>query len=142
MQVLTIAKDCWYAWQMLPGYAGPGYAPYCSPIFVREVTPRKTGKALLHLKFVNVLYAAGVQDFSMDLRVLKRAAHYLLAELTHDEGDAADRSVIISHIEFEWIRRFCPEIWSHRPLSECVPEARSSVSRYLDVLFFRPAAQS
>ena len=75
---LQLMPRYWYGWQMLPGYFG---VPYFSPIWVQEVTPRKTGKGILAVKFINMLYAEGVQDFHVNLRILKHEASYLTAEI-------------------------------------------------------------
>jgi hypothetical protein len=56
---LKLVPQSWYAWQMVPGYVGQRNVPYCSPIFVEQVVPKKTGKGILTLDFVNVFYAEG-----------------------------------------------------------------------------------
>lgn len=78
---LHLNSKSWYGWQMLPGY-GSG-VPYFSPIWVQELTPRKSGKGILGLKFINALYAEGVQDFTLDLRIIRHQASYLVAELLY-----------------------------------------------------------
>ena len=122
----------WYAWQMVPGYLGERCVPYCSPIYVNTVTPRHTRRGVLRLDFENVLYAAGVQDFSLDLRVLKRAADYLVAEILYESIEDLERCAVVSPIEVEWVHRFCPEVFDIRP-----PGDAENVSDYLDALFRR-----
>jgi hypothetical protein len=131
---LKIIPNSWYAWQMIPGYVGQRNVPYSSPIFVERVAPKKTGKGILTLDFVNVFYAEGVQDFSMDLRVLKHSSDYLIADLWYGP-EGPDRAAIISHIEFAWIERFCPELWYHRPPSSIGGAADGNVSIYLTEIF-------
>lgn len=129
-----LVPQSWYAWQMIPGYIGQRNVPYCSPIFVKRVAPKKTGKGILTLDFVNVFYIDGVQGFSVDLKVLKHSKDYLVADLLYGlEGP--DRAAIISHIEFAWIERFCPELWYHRPPSSIGGAASGSVSLYLSEVF-------
>ena len=111
---------------MLPGYFGERMTPYCSPIRIREVHPLKSGKGLLRVEFFNALYAEGVQDFALDLKVLKRASNYLLADLPYDP----ERSAVIGHIEFSWLESFCPKLLAAHP-----PASYSSVSVYLDGIF-------
>jgi hypothetical protein len=131
---LKLAPNCWYAWQMIPGYIGERSVPYCSPIFMQRVVPRKTGKGVLGVSFVNVFYAEGVQDFSLDMRILKHAADYIVAELLYGNDDP-DRVAVISHIEFKWIERFCPRLWFHRPPSSLNSAGTGSVSAYLGEVF-------
>jgi hypothetical protein len=135
MSQFIIAKNCWYAWQMIPGYAGERSVPYCSPIYVTDFKALKSGGGTVQVDFVNVFYAQGVQDFSLKMRVLKRASDYLIADLGADADYDQERSAVISHIEFEWIRRFCPELWYHRPPSSCAGPTTGSVSVYLDEVF-------
>ena len=124
----------WYAWQMIPGYVGERNVPYCSPIFVTGVTPKKTGKGILQLEFINVLYAAGVEYFSLELRIIKHSADYLIADLLFGP-EGPDRAAVISHIEFAWIERFCPSLWYHRPPASFDPVVAGSVSLYLSEVF-------
>lgn len=119
---------------MLPGYGGLRNNPYFSPIHVLDVHPRKTGRSELGLEFVNALYAAGAKTFALDLRVLKHEANYLIAALTYGQDGPKDRTVIISHIEMGWIRRFCPELWAASPPAVGSPEA-GSPKLYLDSVF-------
>lgn len=135
MEQIAIHKNGWFAWQMIPGYTGARLVPYCSPIYVTNITPLKTGKGLINLEFSNVLYAQGVQDFSLDLRVFKRAKDYLVGELVYSPNEDSGRTAIISHIEFQWVQRFCPELWYHRPPSSTV-HGSSSISAYLSEVFF------
>ena len=94
---LQLTRRHWYSWQMLPGYFGEPRVPYFSPIWVKEVTPRKTGKGILALGFINTLYAEGVQDFSLDLRILKHEAGYLVSEILYGNEGPSDRTAIVGH---------------------------------------------
>lgn len=133
---LTLQAGHWYGWQMVPGYIGQRSVPYFSPIHVRTVHPHKTGRRTLTLQFINAQYAGCVQDFSLDLHILKHADDYIVAEVLDNNGDAPERVGIISHIEFEWIRRFCPELWSAQPPDSFGSLEQNNVSLYLDALFF------
>ncbi|KGM57790.1 hypothetical protein N799_01090 [Lysobacter arseniciresistens ZS79] len=122
----SLHPGTWRSWQMFPGYFGERMTPYFSPIHIRRVEPLKSGKSLLRLSFFNACYEEGVQDFALELKVLKRATNYLLADLPYDR----ERSAVIGHIEFSWLERFCPELLRAHP-----PVSHSSVSLYLDSVF-------
>jgi len=49
----------------------------------------------------------------------------------HDNG----RTAIVSQLEFEWLERFCPELWRSRPPSSFSGPEQTSVSYYLKALF-------
>lgn len=134
---LQLVPGRWFGWQMIPGYDGERNVPYFSPIEVRRVTPRRTGRGVLSVAFFNALYAEGVRDFQMDLRILSHQANYLVAELVDGPPEQCHRSAVVSHIEFGWIRRCCPELWSERPPDSMGGPAESSVSLYLDAIFKR-----
>jgi len=136
LQQFKLTENCWFAWQMIPGYVGERSVPYCSPIYVTKVKPRKTGQGIINLEFINVFYAAGVQGFEQDMKILKRAENYLIGDLKYSPDTDSGRSAVISHIEFEWLRRFCPELWFNRPPSSCSAMAQGSVRVYLDEVFF------
>ncbi len=115
MKLINIENDNWYGWQMLPGYIGKHCIPYFSPIFVTDFKAHKNGKGLFRIEFLNVAYAEGMQNFSVEMKVLKRAKDYLVGELVEDTGISSDRCAIISNIEAEWLRRFCPELLARYP---------------------------
>jgi hypothetical protein len=75
---------------------------------VREVTPLKSGKGILKVEFYNAGYAEGVQDFTVQIRVLKRTPDYLFGELT---GEPKGRSCVVSLVTAEWLGKFCPDFW-------------------------------
>jgi hypothetical protein len=131
---LKLVTQSWYGWQMIPGYVGQRNVPYCSPIFVERVTPKKTKKGILTLDFVNVFYAEGVQNFSIDMKILKHSTDYLIADLLYGL-ELSDRAAIVNHIEFAWIERFCPELWYHHPPSSISEAASGNVSLYLSEVF-------
>ena len=130
MAAFNLTNNRWCGWQMLPGYFGERCVPYCCPIYVTRVTPRKTGKGLLDLAFWNTGYAQGAQDFEGTLRMLYRASDYLVARLDYGEDDASERCAVISHIEFGWIEKFCPHLWHNHP-----PHNLGSVTEYLNEVF-------
>ena len=74
------------------------------------------------------------QNFSVDLKILKHSTDYLIADLLYKTGEP-DRAAVISHIEFAWIERLCPELWYHRPPSSLGGAADRSVSQYLSEVF-------
>jgi hypothetical protein len=132
---LQLRPRQWFGWQMLPGY---GSVPYFSPIWVEEVTPRKTGRRIITVRFIKVLYAEGVENFSLDLRILKHETDYLVSEIIYPDQPVQDRTAIISRIEFDWIKRFCPELWAARPPSSLRPAEQENASHYLSALFPTP----
>ncbi len=132
---LQLTPGHWYSWQMLPGYFGEPPVPYFSPIWVKDVTPRKTGRGILGLGFINTLYAEGVQDLTLDLRILKHEASYLVSEILYGKEGPSDRTAIISRIGFEWIQHFCPGTWAAHPPSSFRGIEQGSVSHYLTALF-------
>jgi hypothetical protein len=103
-----------------------------------QVDLNENDSRCMRLSFINVLYAEGVQDFNTDLRIVSHAADWLIAEIDYGGGNAPQRAAVVSHIEFDWIREFCPSIWWHRPPSSCSEIAQGSVSSYLREVFTTP----
>jgi len=130
MAKFSLTSNGWYGWQMIPGYVGERCIPYCCPIYVTRVAPKKTGKGILDLNFWNTGYAQGAQDFEVRLRMLYRASDYLVARLDYGEGSQQERCAVISHIEFGWIEQFCPFLWHRHP-----PHDHGSVTVYLNETF-------
>jgi hypothetical protein len=133
MQFFTIRPDSWFAWQMFPGYGG---LPYCSPIYVTGFRALKAGRGLFRMQFINVFYAEGVQAMDKEMRVLSRQESYLVAALIDDPDKEPDRCVVISHIGFEWIQNFCPNLWQNRPPSDELQNRMDGVATYLNQNFF------
>lgn len=132
---LQLVPECWYGWQMIPGYGAESNLPYFSPIRVTRVTPKKSGSGILSVTFLNALYAEGVQEFELDLRILSHERDYLIADLIYGESGPSGRTAVVSQIDFEWIRRLCPGLWTAQPPGKMTPAAQGSVSIYLDEAF-------
>lgn len=131
----TLHPRSWYGWQMIPGYVGERCVPFCCPCHVRAVTPHKSGKGLLTLEVWITGYAEGVQMMEVPLRVIHRGKDYLIARILSPNAPDTDRCVVISHVEFEWLRQLCPALWQSRPPEHFGSAAMSSVSVYLNALF-------
>jgi len=93
---LSLKRGGWYGMTMLPGY---GNGPYSTPIRVDNLTPR--GNRKFELIFLNLGYAAGVQNFSSTFRTLKRGAEFIIAE---QEG-TPDRGYIFQNLTPDWLDR-------------------------------------
>lgn len=133
--MITLEARKWYAWQMLPGYVSEGYRPYCSPILIHEVAPKKSGKGIIRLAFANALYAQGVQDFVVDLKVTTRASSYMVGELVESGSVGGARCAIISTIDIDWLRQYCPELIQARPPERYKGLAKTVASQYLNEVF-------
>lgn len=96
---------------MMPGYID---APYFSPILIHEVIPLKSGASLLKLRFLNVGYAEGVQNFEKTLRVVLRLSTFLFAA----EQESEDRGVVISELNHGWLERCFSILLERYPLRE------------------------
>lgn len=90
---------------MYPGY---GDAPYHSPIRVDAVLP--LGHRTFDLSFLNLGYAAGVQDFKKCLRTLKRVPSHQVCE----EADNPERSVILTTLNPAWMHTHFPGLGDAR----------------------------
>ena len=137
MKQFEMTKEKWFAWQMIPGYTGERSVPYCSPIYLKSIKLLKTGKGIIQVDFINAFYAEGVQDFSLRLKVLKRAENYLVGDIIYSGEKDSGRCAVVSHIEFEWVKRFCPELWYYRPPSSCSGIAGNSITEYLNEVFLK-----
>lgn len=104
---LTLIRGNWYGWQMLPGYSG---SPYFSPIRIDRCTALKTGQSILEVEYLNIGYAAGVQSFEEELRVIVRQPDYMIAIRGNEKTGSNVRSVIITHLDWTWLRRHCLEL--------------------------------
>lgn len=123
----------WYGWQMLPGYGG-GYSPYCSPIRIERVSPKKSGAGWLDVEFYNAFYAEGVQDFALSLRVLARGRSYMVAAI--DGSDADPRVAVINHLSIDWLTKFCPGFVEKNSHERMDGLAKSEMDYYLNMAIF------
>jgi hypothetical protein len=99
---LTLERQMVCGWTMYPGY---GSYPYRSPIIVEEVVPQ--GGRTFDLKFINVFYAAGVQEMTYRLRTLRRERTFQIAEAVEHDGPS-ERVVIIEPMTRAWIEELAP----------------------------------
>jgi hypothetical protein len=91
----------WYGLTMYPGYSD---CPYHSPIRIESV--ETLGDGVLHLSFLNVGYAAGVQSFRKRLKTLRRTATRLVAE----DIEMPDRTYVLTRLTRSWIERHFPSL--------------------------------
>lgn len=126
----TIEPNRWYGWQMLPGYVTSPYeyGPYASPALIDDVKPQGTGKSFLWIRLGYVIYPMGGGPTGGNLRVLKRSASWLFADLM-DSPD--ERSVLISQISFGWMEQFRPNVFHHHPPNA----AQQNITDYLNEIF-------
>lgn len=90
---------------MYPGY---GDRPYRSPITVHEIRP--LGLRRFDLQFLNIFYAAGVQNMRYRLRTLRRERTYLVAEQIDElDGKLSDRVVMIERLTRDWVIHAAPQ---------------------------------
>ena len=99
------------------------------------MVPLKSGRGILKLAFFNAFYAEGVQNFQVELKVLKRAETYLVGDLIYGKEDSG-RCGIVSQIEFAWVEQFCPDLWAGKPVDRMSAPAQQSVCAYLDEAIF------
>ena len=90
----TLERGSWYGLTMYPGY---GDEPYHSPIRIDELVP--LGQRRFELRFLNLGYAQGVQNFHKVLRTLRRANSHLVAE----ETEVEDRTYVIMALTPGWM---------------------------------------
>jgi hypothetical protein len=102
----TLAADRWYALTLIPENGGKFYN---SPILVRFV--RALPDARLEIRFLDLAYAAGVQEKRKRFRILRRATSHLLLEDAEVEG----RSYVIVSLTEPWLRAAFPQL----PVDQC-----------------------
>lgn len=98
--LFTLVPDSWYALTMYPGY---GDQPYRSPVQVHDV--RTLSGRRLELRYWDVGYAAGVQDFSRVFRTLQRSK----GSIVMHEVPNASRITIFEPLTAAWTVAFTPE---------------------------------
>lgn len=99
---LTLERQMVCGWTMYPGYAS---YPYRSPIIIEELIPQ--GGRTFELRFINIFYAAGVQEMTYRLRTLRREPTFQIAEaFEHDRPSG--RVVIIEPMTQAWIEELAP----------------------------------
>jgi hypothetical protein len=136
----TLQPNRWYGWQMIPGYVGEGCVPFCCPCWINKVLPQKSGKGILMLDAWVTGYAEGVNNGEASLKMIHRGDAYLIAQILYPDSPDINRCVVISQIEFEWVRRFCPDLWEAHPPNRIKHLESGSISQYLDDLF-RPSSE-
>ena len=101
---LTLERGQIYGWTMYPGYFGH---PYRSPVLIESIEP--LGQRTYKMMFLNMFYAAGVQDMAYTLRTLRRDASFIVAEQI-EVSELTDRVVIIEPMNVRWITDNVPQL--------------------------------
>lgn len=100
MRFTLIAGD-WYGLTMFPGYFD---SPYHSPIRIDSIDA--LGGREFDLQFLNLGYAAGVQNFRKRLKTLRRAQTHLVAE----ETEVQDRTYVVVCLNAQWLKSHYPHL--------------------------------
>lgn len=98
----TLKPGGWYALAMFPGYIDE---PYHSPIRV-DAIDLDSNTETIRLKFLNLAYAAGVQDFEIVGRVLGSGPEWL----TFAPIDMPERLYVIGRLTDSWMATHFPHI--------------------------------
>ena len=125
---MQLSENKWYTWIMLPGY-GAGFDPYISPIQVKNIIPKKTGRNILTLHFFNAFYAQGVQGFVQDLKIVGKGESYIVGKLVYEGENTNQRMAIIGEMSFPWLEKECPFMTRKFP-----PKEKEDVQEYLSRL--------
>ena len=96
----TLIQGVWYAMTMLPGYTD-GYNPFHAPIRLDGIEPLKTGRSEVVLRFLNLGYAEGVQNFTKKVQMIDRHENYLVARGLDD----SDRHYIFGVLDARWLSK-------------------------------------
>lgn len=91
-----------------------------------------TGKSLMQLRFFNVNYAAGVQLFEKQLRVLYRAPDHMLAALVEGTDKPPERTAVISPLTWEWLKTCDP----HHRFDTGFKDAEQAAAHYYQNVTF------
>ncbi len=103
--LLQLIPHSWYAMEVF-GASGAPSNPHVSPIFLKAVKPRKTGRGLVKLEFFHANYPEGVQNKECVLRVLHRTVSTFTATKVDDEN----LLVLIFSLEKEWLKLHFPKL--------------------------------
>jgi len=104
--LFAIQPQCWIACRTIPDLQIGWSAMTASPGFVTDVQPLKTGKGILRLTLIPLLYPTGPSEIQIDLRIIHRRDDYLVG-ICKDFG-GAERTLILETISFKWLEQHCP----------------------------------
>lgn len=96
----TLTAGAWYGMEYLFSNGGRHY----SPIWISDITPLKTGRGALRVRFYHANYSEGVRDKEYDLTVVHRAEVFLLGVRIDEEGTSM-APVILQAISQDWLRQ-------------------------------------
>ncbi|GGC67480.1 hypothetical protein GCM10011504_51800 [Siccirubricoccus deserti] len=105
----------WYAFQTIPGERPDSAFRPCTPAFITEVTPLKSGKGVLRLGFVAALCPVAAERRTLDLRVVLHRADYLIG--TFLDAGGCERTAIFREVDLPWLAHYATEFWSRFPPS-------------------------
>lgn len=79
-------------------------SPYHSPVRIDSVEP--LGARHVELAFLNLGYAAGVQNFQQQFRTLRRTQTHIVLE----RADNQDRTYVFMPFNRSWLERYFPRL--------------------------------
>lgn len=118
--LFAIQPRHWFACRTVPDLRIGWSSMAASPVFVTEVEPLKTGKGILRLKLIPLLYPTGPSEIQIDLRVIHHREGYLVGVAKELAG--AEHTVILEQVSFGWLEQHCPSIHNRMHSSWWKPE--------------------
>jgi hypothetical protein len=122
----------WYAWQTVS--AKGASAPWCTPAFVTEVQPLKTGKGILRIDFIAVLHRVAAKRLRADLRIALHRPSHLVGTYVDEKGE--EQTGVFQAVDFRWLEQYCTSFWRRFPKSRFEPYGDlDSIDTYLNLAF-------
>ncbi|GBR34392.1 hypothetical protein [Kozakia baliensis] len=112
MTSLVTLRPGWWCWLEVP-VARPGWG--VGPIYVTDIEPMKTGKALLCLHFIQLLHPIAAQERIVVFRVTTRTTEYLMGTIKLEDG--LIQTVIITAPDYAWLQTYSYELINRRKQS-------------------------
>lgn len=134
-QKFIMSPRHWYSWQILSREAHVAPPWRCTPVYISDIQPLKTGKGILRIEFIAALHPGAAQRKKIDVRVLVHLPGALIG--TWRENDGSEQICLFGVVDFAWLEQHCTMFWTRFPPSSVGHywQEKPDAAAYLDCAF-------
>lgn len=120
-------------WQGLTEFPSAASGLASSPVLIKSVSPLKSGKGLLKVRWLRPLAPAGGADQTMIIRIMLRAERHLVGTV---EDGGVHRTLVICRLDWDWLPSHCGDLLRRRLPAHAVDGVEApGVEEYLTAIF-------
>lgn len=126
---LLLSEGKWYALRAFPEVKIGWSRMDASPVLITETAPLKTGKGIIRIKLIPLLFPVGPKELVAEYRVIHHRSNHMVAVSNDFAGN--EHTLIFEAIDFDWLSKNTPKILAKLKSGWLMPDStQQGLSEY------------